>query len=144
RRARRPDPRGEWIAGVERHVHDAAALHPILRPPRPLREHVPGLVAVVPRIGIDETPHRAVLARHFRLDAPPRPAVAGDDDRPLHGHAHALQALVVRGNPVVDVHEWPRDVAVRRVGVVGGELLLLLGRRGVTRYGALDEAGHEL
>ena len=124
-------PRGadagrEGIPGIERHVHDAAPLHAVSGAPRSLGEHVAGLIPVVARVRVDEAPQRAVLGCHLRLDAAPGPAVTGDHDRPFYRHAQAVQSLIVGRDAVVHVHERSRDVAVGRVGVVGGELLRLL------------------
>src|SRR2546426_208353 len=111
--------------------------------PGPMRVYVALPVAVVPGIGVDEASHRPVLGRDLGLDAAPRAAVARDHDRALDGDPHALELLVVRGNAVVHVHEGPGDVAVRGIGVVGGELLVLLAGGGIAGDGRLLELGDE-
>src|SRR5439155_1140355 len=109
-----------------------------------------GPVAVLPGIGVDEASHRSVLGGDLGLEAGPRPAVARDHDHALDGNPEALELLVIRGNAVVHVDERPGDVAVRGIGVVGGELLALLAGGGVPGHRWLlelrDEAGgrHEL
>ena len=127
----------ERIAGIDRHVHHAAALHPVHRPPGSLRVHVALSVAIVPRVREDEAAHGAVFGGDFRLDAAPRSAIARDYDRALDRHPHSVQLLVVRRNAVVDVHERRGDVAVGGVGIVRRELLRLLGGRRIARDGWL-------
>ena len=123
----------ERVAGIDRHVHDAAALHAVAIAPGALREHLAHEVAVVVRIGVDDAAHRAVFGGHLRLDAAPGPAVARDHDRALDGNAQAFELLVVVRNAVVHVDERRGDVAVDGVGVVGGKLLVVLVRGGVLR-----------
>src|SRR2546426_12439861 len=63
--------------------------------------------------------------------------------RALDGNPEALELLVIPGHAVVHVDERPGDVAVRGIGVVGGELLVLLAGRGVAGHGRLLELGDE-
>ena len=114
---------------------------PALIAPGTLRVDVALEVAVVARVGVDEAAHGPVLGRDLGLDAAPGPAVAGDDDLALHVDAVAGQGLVVAGHAVVDVHEGALHVAVDRVGVVDGKLLLGLARGRVLLEGGLGEAG---
>ncbi len=129
--------RRERIAGIDGHVLHAAALHPVARPHRSFREHVAAEVPVVSRIGVNEASDGAVFGRHLRFDAPPRGSVARDHDGALHRDAKSVEILVVRRPAVVDVDEGSGDVAVRRVGVVGGQLLGLLAGGRVTRHRGL-------
>ena len=78
------DARRERIAGVKRHVRDAAALYALLGAIRALREDAAFGVAIVVRIGIDQAADRAVLGRDLGLDAAPRASIASDDDRALY------------------------------------------------------------
>ena len=96
------------------------------------------------RIGIDEAADRAVLGRDLGLDAAPGIAVARDDDRALDRDAHALELLVVVRDAVVDVDQRRGDVAVDRVGVVGGQLLGLLVGGGIDGQRRLLQLGGEL
>src|SRR5207248_4302466 len=59
------------IARISGHVGDAAALHAIAWTHRSLRKHVTLSVAIVARIGVDQTPDGAMLGGHLRFDAPP-------------------------------------------------------------------------
>ena len=88
----RADAGRERIAGMHRHVHHRAALRAVLVAIRALRIDVALEVAVVARIGVDDAADRAMLGGDLRLDAAPRPAVARDDDLPLHVDAVALEA----------------------------------------------------
>ena len=117
------------VAGINRHVHDAAALHAVLGTAGPCGKDFALEVAVVVRVGIDEAADGAVLGRHLGLDAAPRTAVARDHDGALDGDAQAVELLVVVGHAVVDVDQRRGDVAIDRVGVVGGQLLVVLARR---------------
>src|SRR2546428_606090 len=93
--------------------------------------------------GVEEAPPRPVPGRALGFEAAPRPAVARDHDRALDGNPEALELLVIPGHAVVHVDERPGDVAVRGIGVVGGELLVLLAGRGVAGHGRLLELGDE-
>ncbi len=117
---RRANAWRERIAGIERHVGDAAALHAITRAHRPVRIHGSSRIAVVARIGVDEAAHGAMLGRDLRLDAAPRPTVARDDDGALHRDVVARELVVVGGDAVVHVHERRGDVTVDRIRVVRG------------------------
>jgi hypothetical protein len=140
---RRTDPGRQRVAGIGRHVLDAAALDPLIRPQRSFRIHVPGEVAVVAWIGIDEAADRAVLGGDLRLDSSPRGAVPGDDDLPFHVDAELLEPLVVGRNAVVDVDERRGHVAVDRVGVVRRKLTVLLSGGRIARDGRLLQARAE-
>src|SRR5216117_3787392 len=63
--------RSQWVAGMDRYIHDAAALHPIWWTPRSLRICITFKIAVVPGIRIDQASHCAVLGGNFRLNAAP-------------------------------------------------------------------------
>ena len=131
------------VAGVERHVHDASPLHPVGRAVGTLGIDVALTVAVVGRIGVDQTPDGPVLGSHLGLDAAPGAPVLRDHDRALDGDPEALEALVVRRHPVVHEDDRPGYVPVDRVRVVGGELLVLEGRRAVAGHHRLPQRGHE-
>ena len=73
----------------------------------------------------------------------PGPAVPRDHDRALDRDAQPLEPHVVLGHPVVDEDQRRGDVAVRRVGVVGGKLLGLLARRRIVRERRLAQPGGE-
>ena len=124
-----------------RHVHHAAALYAVARAPRAVGENVALRVAVVGGIGIDEASDRAVLGGDFGLDAAPGISVTRDHDCALDRNSHALQFLVVIRSAVVDVHQRRGDVAVGRIGVVGGQLFSLLigcgidGQRRLLQFG---------
>ena len=115
----------ERIAGVDRHVHHAAALHAVLRAVRSDREHVALVEAVVLRIRIDQAADGAVLPRHLGLDAAPAAAVAGQHDLPLHADAGLLELLVVGRHAEVHVDDLAGDLAVGGIGVVGRRLVLV-------------------
>ena len=114
------------IAGIKRHVRDAAALHAVLGPPGACGERLALKETVLMRIGIDQAADRAMLGGHFRLDAAPGMEVARDDDFALYGNAHALEFFVIFRNAIVDVDQRRGDIAVDRIGVVCRELLGLL------------------
>ena len=140
----RAHARRERVARIHRHVHHAAALHAIPGPPRPVGIDIALGVAVIPGVRVDEAADRAVLGRDLGLDAAPRPEVARDHDRALHGDPQPLEPLVVGRHAVVHVNEGGGDVAVHRVRVVGRELLGLLARRRVARQRRLLQLRHEL
>ena len=84
-----------------------------------------------------------MLGRDLGLDAAPRPAITRDYDGTLHGHSQAVEPLVVFGHAVVDIDQRRRDIAIDRVGVVGGQLLVVLAGGGIASYGRLGELGRE-
>ena len=57
----------------------------------------------------------------------PAPAVAGEHDLPLDGDTELGELFVVLGDPVVHVDDFPGNVPVRGVGVVGQEATLIGG-----------------
>src|SRR4029453_5801034 len=79
----------------------------------------------------------------FWLDPAPGTTVTGDHNSAFHGDAEPVEGLVVFGNAVINVHKRPRPVTVNRVGVVGGELLIVLASGGVPWNGRLLEPGFE-
>ena len=132
-RLRRP-ARAERIAGMNRHVHDAAALHALLRPERSLRIHVARVVAVVSRVRVDEAGDRAVLVGDLGLDAAPSAAVPRQDDLALDVDFHLLQPHVVGRHTVVHVDDVASCVAVGRIGVEDRRRISI-GRVGIFRHG---------
>ncbi len=132
------------IARVGGHVGHAAALHPVPRPERPGRKHLAGVVAVVLRIGIYETPDRTMLRGDLRLDPAPGASVAGDHDRAAHRDPPPVEFIVVRRHPTVHVDQRRGDVAIHRIGVVGRQLLLPLTGGGIRRERRLLQPGDEL
>ncbi len=133
----------ERIAGIVG-VHDAAALHAVGGTERAVGIMLALEEAVVARVGVDDAADRAVLGGDLGLDAAPRAAVAGDDDGSLDRDAHALQLFVVFAHAVVHIDERAGDVAVFGVGVVGGQLLGGLRRRGIDSDRRLLQLGGEL
>ena len=131
--------RCERVAGVHRQVERTAALHAVLVAHRAIGEHLVHEVAVIARIGVDDAADGAVLRRDLRLRAAERPAVARNDDGALDRDAGSLEFLVVLGTAVVHVDQRTGDVAVDRVGVVGGQLLGLLTRGRINRHDRLFE-----
>ena len=127
----------QGIARIHRHVHYAAALHAVFRTPRASRKNLPLKITVFVRIGVNNAAYRAMLRRHFGFDAAPGTAIPRDHDSPFHRDAQAFELLVIFGNAVVHVHERPGHVAVDRVGVVSGELFVVLAGGGVCRNGRL-------
>ncbi len=136
--------RRERIPWIERHVSDAAALDPIERAKRSGGKCFAADEPILMRVGVNQAANGAVLGRNFGLDAAPGVVVTRDDNLPLDGDTHALELLVVLGDPVVDVDERGSDVAVDRVSVIGGELLDLLIGGGVLRKSGFLEPGDEL
>src|SRR5438270_11924592 len=129
------------IAGVDGHVHDAAALHAVLIAHGALGKDIVLEVAVVAGIGVNDAANGAVFRGDLGLDAAPRHSVARDHDRALHRDAKAVELFVVTRQAVVDVNQFAGDIAVTRVSVVGGKLLALLVRRGIDRNRRLLEFG---
>ena len=124
------DAGGERIARIKRHIHHAAALHAVARTPGTVGENVALRVAIVRGIGIDEASDRAMLGRNLGLDAAPGISIARDGNGSLDRDPHARQFFVVIRSAVVDINQRRGDVAVGRVGVVGGKLFgLLVGGR---------------
>ena len=112
------------IARIHRRIQHAAALRTIGRPPAALRIRVALIIAVVARVGINQTADRAVFSRNLRLDASPGVAIAGDDDLPFDVDAAFSQRVVVGRKSIVDVDQRRGDVAVDGVSVVDRELIL--------------------
>ena len=133
--------RRERIAGIERHVRDAPALHTVRGTKRSGRKGFAMDESILMRIGVDEAAYRAVLGGDFRLDSAPRVIVASDDDLALHGNAHAVELLVVFRNAVIDVDQRGGDVTVDGIRVVSWQLFGLLirseilGERGFLKFG---------
>src|SRR6185437_4560071 len=75
-------------------------------------------VAVIPRVGIDQAAHSAVLVGKLGLQAAPALAVTHDHDLALYADAVPRQLLVVVGHSVVDVYQRGRHVAIGAVRVV--------------------------
>ena len=121
----------QWVAGIDRHIHDAAALHTFARPVRAFGKRQALRVAVLVRIGVDQTAHGAVLGGNLGLDAAPGPAVARDHDRAPHRDAPPLQLLVVFRHAEIHINQRARDVAIGGIGVIRGKLLALLRGSGV-------------
>ena len=113
-----PNAGRQGIAGVKRHVLHRAALQAFGGTKAALRIDIPGPVAVLLRIGIDDAADGTVLLRELRLQSAPATAVAGDDDLAFDVDAAARQILVVIRHAVVDVDEIPGDVAIAAVDVV--------------------------
>ena len=101
-------------------------MHAVGRPPSAFRKSLTLGVTVVARVGKDQAAHRAVLGRDFGLDASPTRAVTRHHDRPFHGNAQPLELLVVVGYAIVDIDERGGHLAVHRVGVISGQLLVVL------------------
>ena len=138
------DAGSKRVAGVNRHVHDAAALRAVFWTERAFGEDLALEVAVLMRVGIDQASDGAVLGRHFGLDAAPRIAVARDHDGALHGDAQAVERFVVFGDAEVHVNQRRGDVAIDGVGVIDRQLLVVLGRGGVHGNGRFGQLGGEL
>src|SRR6266478_6029185 len=118
--------RCEGVARIVRHVGDAAALDSIGGTICACRKGLPFDKSVFMRVGVDQAANGTVLGGNLGLDAAPGVEVARNDDFALDGDAHALELLVVFGDSVVDVDEGSGNIAVDRVGIVGGKLLSLL------------------
>ncbi len=140
---RRSHSRSERIAWIKRHVHHAPALHALGRTPRPPRVNVSGGVTVIAWVGVNQAAHRAVLESDFGFDASPGRAITRDDDRPFYGNAHAPEFFVILGDPVVDVNQRRRHLAVNRIGVVRRQLLILLVRGRIFGNRRLPQLGYE-
>ena len=135
----RADSGSERIAGIVG-VHDAAALDAIFGTPAALGIIVALKVAVISRVGIDDASDGAVLAGNFRLDAAPAFSVAGDDDGAFDGNSEAIELFVVFAAAVVHIDQRRGHVAINRIGVVGGQLLGRLARRGIAGNRAVPAA----
>ena len=140
---RRADSRSQRIAGINRHVHHASALRAVGVAERALGEDVALEIAVVVGVGVDQASDGAVLGRNLRLDAAPRPAVARDHDRTLHGDAQPVERFVIGRHAVVDVDQRRRHIPVGRVCVIHRQLLGMLGRRRVDALRGFHQLGRE-
>ena len=65
------DSGSERIAGIKRHIHHAAALHPVARTPRARGKSVALNIAIISRIRIDQAAHGAMLRRNLGFDPAP-------------------------------------------------------------------------
>src|SRR6185436_4628948 len=129
----------QWIAGMERHVRHRAALRAAVGPVSPLGIGIALAVAVLARVGVDDAADGAVLGGELGLDAAPGATIAGEDDLAADVDAAPGQLVVVGGDALIDEDQLAGDVAVDRIGVVGGERLAGLRRGGVLREGRLAE-----
>src|SRR5206468_4240658 len=106
------DAGGLRIAGVDGHVHDAAALRAVGGTHGAVGEGVAGGVAIVFGVGVDDAAECAVFGCNFGLDASPCFSIASNDNGSFDGNAHGVELLVIRGCAVVDVDEGSGDIAV--------------------------------
>src|SRR5882724_3420480 len=83
--------RSEWVAGMDGHIHDTAALHSVWWTPRSLRKSVSFKIPVIPGIRIDQAPKGAVFAGDFGLYTAPVMSVSRDNDSSLHRDSHLFQ-----------------------------------------------------
>ncbi len=109
----RPPARRERIARMDRHVHDAAALHAVPRTHRSVRIYISHPVAVIARIGVENGADRAMLGGQLGLDAAPRTSVLGDHDLAFDADTEAVEHPVVVRDAVVDEDQLTGDVTVR-------------------------------
>ncbi len=137
------DAGGERVAGINGHVHHAAALYAVRRTIRAVGIGVALVVAVVARVGINQAADGAMLGGHLRLDAAPASAVARYHNGPFDRDPQPVQRLVIVRHAIVDVHQRRGDVAIDGIGVVAGELLGVLRRSRVSRHGWLLQLGRE-
>ena len=130
---RSSNARCEWVSWIRsREIHYAASLNAVRGTHGTLGEDILDGVTVVMRIGIDQAADRAVLGGDFRFDAAPRSAVSHNHDRAFYGNSEAIQFVVVFGHAVIGENKRRGYVAVNRIGVVGGQLFVLLIRGGVS------------
>ncbi len=106
------DSGGLRIAGVDGHVHHAAALRTIRRTHRTLGIGVALVVAIFARIGVNDAADGSVLGGNFGLDAAPARAVARDDNGAFDGDAHTVEDIVVFGAAVVHIDQRRSYIAV--------------------------------
>ena len=122
----RADPGSEWIAGIQRRIQYAAALHSLCGRIGPFGKDVVHGIAIVGGIGVNDAADRAVLGSQLRLDAAPDFAVARNDDRALYRDAIAGQLLVILDHTIVHINQRRGHIAIRRVGVIRGQLFVFL------------------
>ena len=79
---------------MNRHVHDAAALHTRLGTERAAWIDVAGEIPVIARIRVDQASHGAVLECHLWLDAAPAAAIACQDDAALDAAAEISKSVL--------------------------------------------------
>ena len=115
-----PNAGRERIAGIEGVIHDATALHALAGTKGSGGENVALKITVSAWIGVDQAAHRPMLCPYFRLDPPPRSPVASDDNGAFDGNPQPLELLVILGHAVIDVNQRPRNVPIRRIGIVSG------------------------
>ena len=141
-RVRRPDVRGQGIAGEERHVGHRTALDTAVHAVGAGGIDVALHIAVVPRVGVDQAADGAALGRDLRFDAAPGAAVAREDDLAGDVDAAARKLIVVVRHPVVDVYQLAGHVTVDRVRVVARKLLVdLPGRAVLGQHGLRQRRG---
>src|SRR4030095_12830306 len=103
-----PPPRRERIAGVDRHVHDAAALRAKLGAIWAAGIDIARVVTVIAGIRVDQATDRAVLVGDLRLDSAPARTIAGYHDLALHVDAELLQLVVIGRHAVVPAEGFAR------------------------------------
>ncbi len=111
----RSNTRRSRVAGIAKQVLHRAALDAGIGTPRPFGILVALEVAIVPGIGVDDDPGRAVLRCQKRLHPAKVLAIADDDDLALHVDSQLLQLLEVVGPTVVRINHFGSDVAGRRI-----------------------------
>src|SRR5262249_49409707 len=88
--------RGKRVAGMDRHIHNRAALHALLGPVCALGVYIALEISVVPGVGIDDAADRPMLVRHFWLDAAPARSVSCDDDFAFYVDAEFGELFIIR------------------------------------------------
>ena len=113
--------RGQRIPGIDHHLLDRAALHPLGRALAALGPDIVGGIAVIGGVGEDQAADSPVFLRQLRLQAPPAGPVAGQHDLALHRDAEVLQGLVVLRHAVVHIDDVGGHIAVPLIGHIGGQ-----------------------
>ncbi len=139
----RADAGRQGIARVKRHVGHRTALRPLGVAKGALGIFVALKIAVLVRIGINEATDRAMFRRDLGLDAPPRAAIARDDDFAFHIDASFGQRFVVLGHAEIHIDQLAGNIAVDGVSVVSRQLFRHQARGRVLRQGRLLQRGGE-
>src|SRR4051794_18023754 len=90
------------IAGIDGHIHHTTTLYTIFIFISPFWIDISCKIAIISRVGIDNTTNSAMLLRYFGLYAAPAMPVFGNYNFTFYTHAHSIQHIIIFGQAVVD------------------------------------------
>ena len=97
---------------------DRTALHAVRRTPATFGVGATLEIAIIARVGINQTSRGAVLLCEFRFQPTPSAAITRDDDLAAYVDATSGKGFVVIGHTVVGIDEFGGHIAVAAIDVV--------------------------